>query len=356
MITYNVTAQLQDQAGTVIEGATLAVTLTKADIDPADGYVAPGTQTFTTDVNGQAVMALWPNARGSTGSEYRVQATDAAGTVLFVAVMSVPEADSNFFDIATIQDGAATLQPYPPKDTTREDRVVADLIDFMKADDLAAVQTRVKRWITHVLNDAKRGRKWWFLENVAVAKLEAGADIIDLKGDLDKVVSIWAPKRLRKVSLQTIVALRQDVKENNRANAGTPDVYALEAGKRLHLFPAPGEEIDFLAHYTRPLKVEIVPEEWETLILEGVIGLYGRHFDRDALVESPKAFLDRYKLGLKELRGDAFDIEQILADWNWPAGTTTVTALSGSGAAVERVVPASLTGIGYECIYTLTVN
>lgn len=353
MITYNVTITLTEQDGSALSGASVAVLLDKPDIDSVDGYITPKSKTFTTDVNGQAVMALWPNDRGSEGSVYSVTVTHpTSGDILFTATMLHTSADENFYSIATIYNSPA-LQPFPAADPTREDRVADDLADFVKA---GTDTTRIKRWLVHVLNIAKRGRRWWFLENIARTELDAGADIIDLKGDIDRVISLYAPGKLTKVDLQTIVDARADAIENNRPNAGPVKIYALEAGKRVHLWPAPEERIKFWVYYTRPMDIQIVPPEWDTLLMDGVIGIYARHFDRDSLVSDPQIFENRFYQALKESMSDHFDVERLLRDFEVPHATTTLGVQSASELSTGKTVPASLTGIGNEAVYNFVVG
>lgn len=355
MITYSVTATLQDESGAALALATVSVRLSKGDIDSSDGFIAASTQTFTADVNGLVTMPLWPNARGSEGSVYYVQAFTAAGLALFSGSISVPEASSDLFTLITL-DSDAPLQPYPAKDTGRLARLKTSLADYIKAGSTPATLARIELWITDVLNDAKRGRRWWFLENIASDTLPVAADVIDLQGDVERLIAVYAPTRLSKVSLGQLVELRQQAINQGYPQGGTPKVYALEAGKRLHLFPAPKEEISFAIYYTRPMAIEIVPDEWETILFDGVIGLRSRHFDRDALTSTPEEFLGRYKYALREARSDSFDMDEVLMPFELPTGDTVVSPISQSKGSISRVAPASLTGIGYDSLYIMQVG
>jgi hypothetical protein len=118
----------------------------------------------------------------------------------------------------------------------------------------------------------------------------------------------------------------------------------------------------FSCLYTRPMDLAIVPEFWETVVLDGVLGTYGRHFDRDALGSSPEEFERRYESKLKRANTDSWDIEraslyedsQDVTDLQRAAreASSFQTAQSESGLATGYTVPASLTGIGYVTIET----
>lgn len=354
MITYNVTITLNEQDGDKLAAASVSVKLDKPDIDSADGFIVPESKTFTTDANGQSVMALWPNARGSEGSVYNVTVTHpTTGKVLFTATMSVPEADSDFFAIATVYSSPAML-PFPAADDTREQRIVDDLKEFMKQ--RSDSDTRLKKWIAHVLNDAKRYKRWWFLEFLARTTIPAGCDVIDLKGDIDRVKGIWAPERLDIATVQQVTEKRAFAIVNSKPNAGPVSHYALEAGKRVHLWPAPEEEVNLWVLYQRPLEIQIVPAEWETIIFEGVIGKYGAYFDRDALLYEPRDYLNSYKMALREFDDGNFDRQRVLMPHELLDGTTTVDTLSASELTSAKTVPASLSGVGNDQVYVFTVG
>ncbi len=118
----------------------------------------------------------------------------------------------------------------------------------------------------------------------------------------------------------------------------------------------------FACLYTRPMDLAIVPDFWETLVLDGVLGTYGRHFDRDALGAAPEEFERRYEAKLKRGNIDSWDIEraplwednQDVVDLQRaaPDAAGFQTAESESGLATSLVVPASLAGIGYVTIET----
>lgn len=107
----------------------------------------------------------------------------------------------------------------------------------------------------------------------------------------------------------------------------------------------------FAVLYTRPMDLAIVPEFWETMVVNGVLGTYGRHFDRDALGADPEDFERRYEAQLKRAHTESWDIERSRR-FEEDLTSETQTPLSDSGAATGYTVPASLTGIGYVTIET----
>lgn len=246
------------------------------------------------------------------------------------------------------------MQPYPPQDDDRLALVVED-IGVMLHDTGVPTAAKITRWITKILSDAASRRAWWFLKNVASATLAAGNDIVDLKGDVDTLERIYCPRRLNKISLARITDLRMAAAANGTPNGGPPTHYALEAGRRVHLWPCPSAAVTFAVLYQRPFEIEILPTLWDVVIADGVIGRYGRHFDRDQLTEDPVEFERRYESGLKRAAVDCWDVEGFT---NWeedlPA-QASLTADSSTDTATDFTTPASLTGIGHECIYTLVV-
>ncbi len=156
--------------------------------------------------------------------------------------------------------------------------------------------------------------------------------------------------------MSTVTDLRARAAADGRPNAGPPTHYALEAGRRIHLWPAPAVATPFSTLYTRPLAVEIVPPSWEALLLHGILGRYGQHFDRDALSQKPEYFERRYEDDLRRAKSDSWDVE-VSNPWGVElAASGSVTADSANDTATDFVMPASLTGIGYVCVYPLEVT
>lgn len=248
------------------------------------------------------------------------------------------------------------MQPYPPVDNQRLDRVIAAIGAELHVDQPDATQRATfARWVQEVLHDAqlRPGPVLWFLKNVGSSTLAAGQDLVDLVGHIHRLGAVYAPRRLRLVALETIVELRQTAAANNAPNAGEPRLYALEAGRRVHLWPAPAASTALTVCYRRPLTIQLVPDEWESLIVLGAIGRHGRHWDRDALVSRPMEYERRYEEGLRRARRESDDIAVTDA---WAAvearAVQTLTAGSASDSPLAYVVPASLSGIGALSIET----
>lgn len=246
------------------------------------------------------------------------------------------------------------MQPFPAADHERENRIVQDVADLLHEPQPSDETTRkIKRWIQHVLSLAAQDRKWWFLENVATVTLEPGQDIIDFTGHIDKVVAAYGPKRLNKLSLAAITALRMDAEANSLPNAGPLTHYALEAGRRLHVWPAPSADTSFAVLYTREMHPAILPDNrWEAIVLNGVLGMYGQHFDRDALTQNPEYFESRFYRQLVNASKDSWDVERASRFDDILPAESRLTANSSTDTAITSVVPASLTGIGFVTIET----
>jgi hypothetical protein len=226
------------------------------------------------------------------------------------------------------------VPPHPPADATREARVVSDICTLLH-DPGTVAQARAARWITHVLNKANQGRAWWFLRGQFSTTLDAGDDVVDLSGQIDRLAGAWCPKRLTQVPLAQIIEARMDAEANGTSNAGTVAWYALEAGRRVHLWPALAESTAFAVMYYRPMLIASVPDEWETIILDGVLGMFGRHFDRDALTQDPAEFERRFWSAIRSAAVESRDNVHFKSYQEPAEVSTSVTADSASGAATE---------------------
>ena len=251
------------------------------------------------------------------------------------------------------------MQPYPPADYTRLDRVAQDVADLLHMGTISSESAgadgenfrKVKRWFANILLDLQsRPWRWWFLENVASTTLSSGQDLVDLKGHLDKVDAIYCFKWLKPRPLEAIVALRAEALACSRPNAGKPEFYALEAGRRMHLFPCPDASTPFTVIYQRPMHIALVPQDWEPLLVNGVLGRYGRHFDREQLSQDPAFFEARYEKQIKLARVSSHDAETALRWDSCARATATVTAASATDTATEFLVPASVSGVGNELV------
>lgn len=346
LTTVNVTATILTAGGDPVVGAVVTARLDRPDVDPTEGAVVPSDLSATTDALGVAVLALWPNVLGSAGSRYRVTVVDAAGVLLWSAYAQVPNADVDLEDILV---AGGDLPAWPAADSEREGRVLLDVADLLhESTPSAETRRKVLRWIGHVLRDAGQYGPWWFTQNLVTSTVPAGADLLDLQGDLDKVVALFAERRLIPLSLQKVLDLRAEAAATHSPNAATsPTHYALEAGRRVHLWPAPSAPFTLRLLYSRPLNLAICPDEWELIVLDGVLGLFGRHFDRDALTQDPVAFEARYRQALRRAHAASHDVVMSYQGAGALSFGSVITADSAARVPTTVGVPASVSGIGF---------
>lgn len=140
--TINVNATIHTPDGTPLPDAEVVAILDRAEIDA--GYVVPESQTFTTDINGQVVMPLWPNSLGVTESRYRIKVkhpTIANKTVLDVMATVPHEAGGNPItevDLYTIAE--------QPAYEGKSEVVIATETAVQAAVDALAYRDRSQRW------------------------------------------------------------------------------------------------------------------------------------------------------------------------------------------------------------------
>lgn len=110
LITIPVLFRYYQQSGSAHAGVCLEVSLTRVEIDNGVVLNIP-LVTGTTDADGVCTLNLWPNSRGSAGSQYKVVAL-YHGSVIEECLITVPEADSGAWPVlaTTIKNAA----PYPP--------------------------------------------------------------------------------------------------------------------------------------------------------------------------------------------------------------------------------------------------
>jgi hypothetical protein len=294
----------------------------------------------------------------------------------------------------------------------RLDRVINDVNDLMHAGDSPEAKARAQRWLALTLAHVAQQRHWRFLDRSFVLDLPPGADVLNVQGDFDKFVGLWCLKRLRRRTLPEIVEARVRAEAQGRPNGGVPTDYAVEANRRLHLWPAPvgssatvsvdigtdtftgatfalgtpvrvsssgalpaplsattsyyalpvtggiklaatpddvltGSAIDLTAAgsgtltltpltrlslvYTVPLDAALVPDHFEPMLVNGILGRYGRHFDRDTLTEAAGDFETRY---LQDLRRNAVlhhDFERAYPYEDMPGESASARAAIGAG-------------------------
>lgn len=362
--TVTLTVRAAGQTGAPMADVAVSAILDRTDTDPDHGYVAPVAATATTDGTGTATLALWPNSRGTEGSLYRVTLTDSAGTELLRATVVLPETDTNLADVAS--ELAVTPAAWPAVDNGRRDRLKADILDMLhQSPENTAYADRVERWMDLLVRDLTH-HKLWFWRRVAGSTLEAGQDIVDLSGDIARIETLWLDGReLPRVTLGTLLGFRGEAP----AKCARATCCALEAGFRVHLYPAPAAACTFSVLYRRPADIALLPDEFEELIMAGVIGRYARHFDRGALATEPVEWLLRYReLLARALAGDSdMPVNVDAQPWLYrgPGGAQAGELAAGTASAGEApvgayAVPASMGGsVGYasvECgVYPISV-
>lgn len=357
LTTITVTVRVTGQGATPVAGAVVSALLDRRDVDQDEGYVIPELQEATTDALGVATLDLWPNARGSTGSRYRFTITTADGTLAWTAWASLPETNCDLGDVA--ENAEVSLPNWPVPDQARRERVIGDIMDMLHQDaSNTAAAAKVGRWLDHVLHDLSQYDFWWW-RRIAGTTLGLGADVVDLSGHIARIGAIWAgAKRLTRETLPQVVTWRA----TTQAGAQSPTHYALEAGYRVHLWPAPAADTPFRVLYQRPADAAIVPDQWEHLLIYGVLGLWGRHWDRGALAQTPDDYERRYYRDIaKALADEAADpVFAHTYDWLTVPPGTGASAWAGDGPPSAYTVPASLGGVGYttvECgCYPITVH
>lgn len=245
---------------------------------------------------------------------------------------------------------ASIMARYPFVDPDRESRIVQDVADMLH-ESLPASETerKVKRWIQLVLWDAERRRAWWFLDAVASRWLNVGDDVVDLRGHVKSVASVWAPEKISHMPLGQLLEKRAEQSARNAPNGGDVARYSLEAARRLHLWPAPAQRVPLIVLYRRPIHVAIVPDDWEEIILNGIIGRFGRHFDRDALTQDPQEFERRYESALRA-EGNGHGGLERLESWIAVQATQAIASLANAGGSTELLVPMSVGGVGYQSL------
>lgn len=193
----------------------------------------------------------------------------------------------------------------PEPDYERMNRLVQSVADVLFA---PAADKDFKRkceaWIKAVVTKISLGWDFGFLQSVHYDTLVAGVGVFRLEGDCNKVHAVFAPGRLRRYSLVDSAA---SAAGHSFSHIGVPEAYALESGNQLHLLPPPADDTSVAVVYSRPIDVSIVPDSWEPVIVDGVIGLYGRHYDRAALNEGSSEFERRFRREVRWLRRECGD-------------------------------------------------
>ena len=201
---------------------------------------------------------------------------------------------------------------FPPTDPERGKRICRDVMDLMKIRKDEKTVHLVGRWLELTLGKAQRFNRqpWWFARRLYGCRIFPGQDLFDLTGDMDRIIAAYCLEKMQHISLGEILERRHKANCHHRINRGEPRYYCFYGG-RLHLWPAPDNDMLMAISYSCPLDAAIIPDEWETVILDGIIGLYGRFFDSTGLInkENAQEFLPRFWEGLKATRQNHFDSE-----------------------------------------------
>lgn len=96
--TQNLFIKLLDHDGTAIAGATFSAELTLPDYYLGQ-IIPPVVHTTTTDTEGKAYLALFPNSLGSVGTEYIYRVKHPTGKTILDGVLTMPNATSALTDI-----------------------------------------------------------------------------------------------------------------------------------------------------------------------------------------------------------------------------------------------------------------
>lgn len=194
---------------------------------------------------------------------------------------------------------------FPKVDKERKGRIISDVISLLKLVKTSEQEEIISRWCAHTLNKATKSSRlpWWFASRLFACKIYPGQDVFELQGNnkLDGIIGAYCSQKMIVKPISYILECRSSSYTGKKANRGEPVVYS-QYGGRLHLWPAPDKEMPFIISYTVPITTEIIPDSWESILVDGIIGLYGRHFDKSGLLESASEFRDRFYLALKNER------------------------------------------------------
>lgn len=167
--TYNITINAFDGQGNPVVAATdkqgntidnVIIKLNAVDLDTALGeYVYPEVILAATDQNGQAVVKLWPNVRGSAGSQYRVKVINPQGGDKLDVMATVQESDNLLSEIAET----------PPPVTRSAISLATDVAQGYAADS--------KNWATktdNLVESTDNSSKSWAIGGTGAGRPSAG--------------------------------------------------------------------------------------------------------------------------------------------------------------------------------------
>ena len=262
---------------------------------------------------------------------------------------------------------------HPAQNEKREGEVL-QLLQDMTHNTGDKMDKRFKSWINLIVHDInERMHGCWWLKHVHFFTVKAGQDVIDIDGDFDRVVSLHGYRRIDQIDLSKLVSIRAQAQETDRVrhnrtgygfygNAGDVENYAIEAGRRLHLWPAPDREMTIGLIYMRPPALPLMPTDyWNMVVYNGVLSEFYINFDRDGLVANPSHLHNKYKKSIKVGCHQDHDVVTHRIDGLIEEACYKQSNIdSNDGKKTTIVAPASLSGIGYMTIdtghYKFTVN
>lgn len=102
--TVTVTIAAAMITGADLPRARVEFELTGVDINGA--VIAPKSTSVTLDANGAGAIALWPNASGSQGTQYKVYIYDEGGALQFSGLATIPAINCNLHDVLNLASPA----------------------------------------------------------------------------------------------------------------------------------------------------------------------------------------------------------------------------------------------------------
>lgn len=100
--TINVTIRAIDQNGQPLAYAPISARLTNLEVTENLGYVIQESNAVVADANGVAVMALWPNALGSTESSYKFTIRNPNNWQTETIIATLPNNDCELHNVADL--------------------------------------------------------------------------------------------------------------------------------------------------------------------------------------------------------------------------------------------------------------
>lgn len=96
-------------------GVRVSATLSDYEVDGA--LVLPSVVSAVTNRSGEAVLRLWPNARGVAASSYHIEVFGVDGEVLLDVVAVVPDGDP---DVTILVESIINRAPFPAIDASQQ--------------------------------------------------------------------------------------------------------------------------------------------------------------------------------------------------------------------------------------------